>query len=120
MQHRCSTTTRRGSREVAPWVIEEGTTVCGVAVLMHKQDHLLLKNIAVDPKRQGKVSAAGSSSSLKRKQCGAVTARSVCTRTMIENQRLYAKIGYAEASGGSAAGCDRVFMYKQLRISDRE
>jgi hypothetical protein len=35
--------------------------------------------------------------------------------TMVENQRLYAAIGYEETGRGSEAGYNRVFMRKQLR-----
>ena len=34
---------------------------------------------------------------------------------MLENQRLYAAIGYEETGRGSEAGYNRVFMRKQLR-----
>ena len=34
--------------------------------------------------------------------------------TMVENQRLYASIGYEETGRGTEAGYDRVFMRKQL------
>jgi hypothetical protein len=33
---------------------------------------------------------------------------------MVENQRLYASIGYEETRRGREAGYDRVFMRKQL------
>ena len=36
-------------------------------------------------------------------------------QTMVENQRLYASIGYVETGRGTEAGYDRVFMRKQLR-----
>jgi ribosomal protein S18 acetylase RimI-like enzyme len=36
-------------------------------------------------------------------------------QTMVENQRLYASIGYEETRRGSEAGYERVFMRKQLR-----
>ena len=36
-------------------------------------------------------------------------------QTMVENQRLYASIGYEETGRGTEAGYDRVFMRKQLR-----
>jgi len=36
-------------------------------------------------------------------------------QTMVENQRLYASIGYKETVRGTEAGYDRVFMGKQLR-----
>jgi hypothetical protein len=34
---------------------------------------------------------------------------------MVENQRLYASIGYEETGRGNEAGYDRVFMRKPLR-----
>lgn len=39
--------------ERAVWVIEEGTNILGILVLLSKPDHLLLDNIAVAPERQG-------------------------------------------------------------------
>ncbi len=36
-------------------------------------------------------------------------------QTMVENQSLYASIGYEETGRGAEAGYDRVFMRKQLR-----
>src|SRR5262249_44062714 len=36
-------------------------------------------------------------------------------QTMVENQRLYASIGYEETGRGAEAGYERVFMRKQLR-----
>lgn len=100
------------------WVIEEGMTACGVAVLMSKQDHLLLENIAVDPNRQSKgfgrrLLIFAETEAMRR---GYSEIRLYTHLTMIENQRLYAKIGYTETSRGS----DRVFMHKQLKMSGRE
>jgi hypothetical protein len=36
---------------------------------------------------------------------------------MVENQRLYASIGYEETGRGTGAGYDRVLMRKLLRIA---
>ena len=36
--------------------------------------------------------------------------------TMVENQRLYASIGYEETGRGTEAGYDRVFMRKPLYV----
>jgi ribosomal protein S18 acetylase RimI-like enzyme len=104
------------------WVIEEGNTVCGVAVLMSRQDHLLLENVAVDPKHQGTGLGRGllifaDTEAMRR---GYSEIRLYTHMTTIENQRLYARIGYAETSRGFEAGYDRVFMCKQLRIGGRE
>jgi ribosomal protein S18 acetylase RimI-like enzyme len=99
------------------FVIEEGNTVFGVAVLVPRQDHLLLENIAVEPKRQGtgfgrRLLIFAETEAMRR---GYSEIRLYTHTTMIENQELYAKIGYAETSRNS----DRVFMCKQLRIADQ-
>jgi hypothetical protein len=36
-------------------------------------------------------------------------------QTMVENQRLYASIGYEETGRGTESGFDRIFMRKLLR-----
>jgi ribosomal protein S18 acetylase RimI-like enzyme len=98
------------------WVIEEGSAIAGVVVLLPRPDYLLLDNIAVAPARQG--------SGLGRRLLGFAEAEAVrrgyreirlyTHRTMTENQRLYAAIGYEEAGRGTDAGYERVFMRKRL------
>ena len=39
--------------EGAVWVIEEGSVIAGIIVLLPATDYLLLDNIAVSPARQG-------------------------------------------------------------------
>jgi ribosomal protein S18 acetylase RimI-like enzyme len=98
------------------WVIEEGSAIAGIVVLLPRPDHLLLDNIAVDPARQG--------SGLGRRLLAFAEAEAVrrsyreirlyTHRTMTENQRLYAASGYEETGRATEAGYERVFMRKRL------
>ena len=79
-------------------------------------EYLLLDNIAIVPERQGRglglrLLAFAESEALRR---GYREIRLYTHQTMIENQRLYASIGYEERGRGSEAGYDRVFMRKPL------
>jgi hypothetical protein len=67
--------------EQAVWVIEEGTAIAAILVLLPKPDHLLLDNIAVTPCARALDSVAGYSRSPKRTHCEGATVRSACTRT---------------------------------------
>lgn len=98
------------------WVIEEGATIAGVIVLLPRSDYLLLDNIAVAPSRQGsglgrRLLAFAEAEAMRR---GCREIRLYTHRTMTENQRLYAAIGYEETGRGTEAGYDRVFMRKRL------
>ena len=98
------------------WVIEEGSGVAGIIVLKPQPEYLLLDNIAISPARQG--------SGLGRRLLAFAEAearhrsyreiRLYTHRTMTENQRLYAAIGYEETGRGTADGYERVFMRKRL------
>jgi ribosomal protein S18 acetylase RimI-like enzyme len=98
------------------WVIEEGSAIAGIIVLLPRPDYLLLDNIAVAPARQG--------SGLGRRLLAFAEAEAVqrgyreihlyTHQTMTENQRLYAAIGYEETGRGTEAGYQRVFMRKRL------
>ena len=98
------------------WVIDEGSTVAGVIVLLPGPDYLLLDNIAVAPDRQGlglgrRLLAFAEAEAARR---GYREIRLYTHETMTENQRLYAAIGYEETGRGTEAGYDRVFMRKRL------
>jgi ribosomal protein S18 acetylase RimI-like enzyme len=98
------------------WVIEEGSAIAGIVVLIGKADHLLLDNIAVAPGRQGsglgrRLLAFADAEALRR---GYREIRLYTHQTMTENQRLYAAVGYEETGRGTEAGYERVFMRKQL------
>jgi len=103
--------------EGAVWVLEEGAAVAGIIVLLPAPDYLLLDNIAISPARQGlglgrRLLAFTEAEALRH---GYSEIRLYTHQTMVENQRLYASIGYQETGRGTEAGYDRVFMRKQLR-----
>jgi ribosomal protein S18 acetylase RimI-like enzyme len=103
--------------EGAVWVLEEGAVVAAIIVLLPAPNYLLLDNIAVSPTRQGlglgrQLLAFAEDEALRR---GYREIRLYTHQTMVENQRLYASIGYEETGRGSEAGYNRVFMRKQLR-----
>ena len=98
------------------WVLDEGSLIAGIIVLLPATDYLLLDNIAVSPARQGfglgrRLLAFAEAEALQR---GYREIRLYTHQTMVENQRLYASIGYEETGRGTEAGYDRVFMRKQL------
>jgi len=99
------------------WVLENDTAIAGIIVLLPAPDYLLLDNIAVSPPHQGagfgrRLLAFAEAEALRR---GYREIRLYTHQTMVENQRLYASIGYEETGRGTAAGYDRVFMRKRLR-----
>jgi ribosomal protein S18 acetylase RimI-like enzyme len=103
--------------EGAVWVLEEGAAIAGIIVLLPRTDYLLLDNVAVSPARQGlglgrQLLAFAEAEALRR---GCSEIRLYTHQTMVENQRLYASIGYEEMGRGTEAGYHRVFMRKQLR-----
>lgn len=98
------------------WVIEAGTTIAALIVLLPKLDHLLLDNVAVAPARQGfglghRLLAFAEAEAVRR---GYHEIRLYTHQAMTENQRLYASIGYEETGRGTEAGYERVFMCKRL------
>jgi ribosomal protein S18 acetylase RimI-like enzyme len=103
--------------EGAVWVLEEGDVIAAFIVLLPAPNYLLLDNIAVSPTRQGlglgrRLLAFAEDEALRR---GYREIRLYTHETMVENQRLYASIGYEEMGRGGEAGYDRVFMCKRLR-----
>jgi ribosomal protein S18 acetylase RimI-like enzyme len=102
--------------EGAVWVLEEGTVLAAIIVLLPAPNYLLLDNIAVSPARQNlglgrQLLAFAETEALRR---GYREIRLYTHQTMVENQRLYASIGDEETGRGAEAGYDRVFMRKQL------
>jgi GNAT superfamily N-acetyltransferase len=102
--------------EGAVWVLEEGAVIAAM-VLLPAPNYLLLDNIAVSPAHQGlglgrRFLAFAEEEALRR---GYHELRLYTHQTMVENQRLYASIGYEGTRRGSEAGYDRVFMRRRLR-----
>ena len=101
----------------AAWVLEQSAVIVGLIVLLAEPNYLLLDNIAVAPTHQGlgfgrRLLAFAEAEALRR---GYREIRLYTHQTMVENQRIYAAIGYVETGRGTEAGYDRVFMCKQLR-----
>ena len=76
------------------WVLEEGSVIAGIIVLLPAMDYLLLDNIAVSPARQGsgfgrRLLAFAEAEALRR---GYAEIRLHTHQTMEENQRLYGSI----------------------------
>ena len=99
------------------WVLEKDTAIAGIIVLLPAPDYLLLDNIAVSPAHQSaglgrRLLAFAEAEALRR---GYREIRLYTHQTMVENQRLYASLGYEETGRGTEAGYDRVFMRKRLR-----
>ena len=63
------------------WVIEEGSTVAGIIVLLPRPDYLLLDNIAVARRDRARGWASSCLPSRRRKRHDAAIARSASTRT---------------------------------------
>jgi ribosomal protein S18 acetylase RimI-like enzyme len=103
--------------EGAVWVLDKEAVIAAIIVLLPAPNYLLLDNVAVSPARQGlglgrRLLAFAEAEALRR---GYREIRLYTHQTMVENQRLYASIGYEETGRSSEAGYDRVFMRKQLR-----
>jgi ribosomal protein S18 acetylase RimI-like enzyme len=99
------------------WVLEEADVLAALVVLLPAPDYLLLDNIAVTPARQGlgfgrRLLAFAEAEALRHDYR---EIRLYTHQTMVENQRLYASIGYQETGRGNEAGYDRVFMRKRWR-----
>ena len=62
------------------WVMLDGTDVTGVLILVPRADHLLLDNVAVDPRFRGKGIGRALIESPNAKPRGANTTKYVCSR----------------------------------------
>lgn len=87
-----------------------------ILVLIDKDDHLLLDNVAVHPKAQGQ----GLGSTLMRfaeaqaKERGYNLIRLYSHARMTSNLDLYARQGYRQFDRRTERGLDRIYMEKQL------
>ncbi len=102
---------RRGCAFVAD---ESG--LLGLVVLIPKQDHVLVENVAVDPGRQGEgigreLLAFAESYAIK---MGVDELRLYTNAAMTENVALYPHLGYLEVARRSDRGFERVFFLKKI------
>ena len=88
----------------------------GVLVLIEKDDHLLLDNIAVDPETQGLgigrrlVEAAEAAA----RRLGYATVRLYTHETLVENVALYEHLGFSITHRAKDRGYDRIYMAKAV------
>ena len=102
-------------REGQVFVADEGG-VSGLIVLVQHPDHVLVENVAVDPRRQG----VGVGRLLLdyaetyARKCRASILRLYTNAAMTENLAIYAHLGYSEDERRTDNGFERVFLSKQL------
>ncbi len=105
-------------RSHTAWVTEDGGTLAGLIVLIPKDDHLLLDNIAVDPALQGrgigKALMAFAEQEAQRR--GYHELRLYTHETMTENLSMYSALGWRESGRGEQAGYRRVFFSKPVPL----
>jgi len=97
-------------------VIDDGSAIQGILVLLPEPDAMLLDNVAVLPARHG--------TGLGRRllefaeqaawDAGYRAIRLYTNAAMTENIALYTRIGYVETHRGQEKGLHRVYMTKQL------
>jgi len=93
-----------------------------VIVLTPQDDHLLVRDVAVDPRsqRRGVGTRLMRFAELRAAELGLGEIRLFTNVAMVENQRFYAGLGYEETGRAEAHGYRRVFYRKALdRPADR-
>ena len=98
------------------WVIQDGSDIEGVLILVPNTDHLLLDNVAVDPRFRGKGIGRALIEFAEREAArrGYDEIRLFTHRKMHENLLMYPRLGYEETGRGMQDGFDRVFFRKQI------
>ncbi len=98
------------------WVAESDDSVVGFLVLIAEGEGMLLDNIAVLPSHQGQGVGRAlltlAEERARARGCGRI--RLYTNQAMVENQRLYAGIGYTETHRTEDHGFSRVFYEKDL------
>jgi GNAT superfamily N-acetyltransferase len=100
----------------AVWVAEDNTGVVGLIVLLPQADHLLLDNVAVDPKRhgQGVGSALLQFAEDEARRLRFSEMRLYTHEKMTENLAMYPRLGWQETGRGVQSGYNRVFFSKKV------
>jgi GNAT superfamily N-acetyltransferase len=98
------------------FVAEEGGRTVGLIVLVHRPDHLLVENVAVDPDMQSKGigRALLAFAEQAARDAGILTLRLYTNAAMIENLAFYPRLGYVETGRRTDTGFERVFFTKRL------
>jgi ribosomal protein S18 acetylase RimI-like enzyme len=108
-------------READVFVAELGARVAGLIVLEPADDHVLIENVAVDPAHQGagvgRALLAHAEEFARDRGTGEV--RLYTNVAMVENQRLYRRLGYQEDGRRIGDGFQRVYFSKPVPSSAR-
>jgi ribosomal protein S18 acetylase RimI-like enzyme len=90
--------------------------VTAMIVLLRRDDHLLLDNIAVRPDCQGRGFGRRliAFAEAETQRLGFAELRLYTHRTMTENIALYTRLGFEKTGSGLQDGYNRVFMRKQI------
>ena len=101
-------------REVSVAELDGG--IVGVLVLAETAEGFLLENVAVSPESQGKGIGRHllGLAELRAKAAGFTSIYLYTQEKMVENQTLYARLGYTEYDRRTESGLSRVYMRKQL------
>ncbi|MCA1286469.1 GNAT family N-acetyltransferase [Salipiger bermudensis] len=97
-------------------VLRDGQGVAGLLVLIPEATHMLLDNIAIAPRAQGRgygrLLLDCAEAEARRQGFGVI--RLYTHVTMVENVAIYRKRGYAETHRAEVNGLQRVYMEKPL------
>ena len=102
------------------WVLEGlGSELLGVLVLVPETEYLLIENIAIKPRYQGRgfggeLMDFAESEALK---LGYKVMRLYTNVMMVENQVIYEHLGWKVIGFVSEEGYDRVYMEKRVLVS---
>ena len=100
----------------AVWLLSASGEIAGILVLLEEDDHLLLDNVAVDPRHQGKGIGRALIDFAEQEagRRGHAEIRLYTHQAMHENIAMYPRLGYEETGRGEQAGFHRVFFRKTL------
>jgi ribosomal protein S18 acetylase RimI-like enzyme len=97
-------------------VLEDAGEIVGLVVLLPEQQAMLLDNVAVAPRAQGrgfgvKLIAFAEESA---RAAGFAVIRLYTQDIMTENLALYSRLGFVETHRGEEIGLNRVYMSKTI------
>lgn len=97
-------------------VIEDQGVVLGMIILVDQPDALMLENVAVAAEAQSRGVGRRliDHAEVEARRRGQDRIRLYTHVTMVENQRMYAHLGYVETTRGEDEGYDRVQFEKSL------
>lgn len=97
------------------WVLQDDG-LRGFVVLLHRADHLMLDNVAVDPAAHGRGHGRAllDFAEAQARQAGLPAIRLYTQEIMAENLAIYAARGFRETHRAREHGLSRVFMEKRL------